>query len=74
MAYLLHELIGEANESVWVHCGSGHFTRERAMAILRANGLSEVDAATLLDQPVPAAKFDEYKTWPRVAAERKEAA
>ncbi|GAA3750265.1 hypothetical protein [Micromonospora maritima] len=74
MAYLLHQLIGEANEGVWVHYASGHFTRERAMAGLQANGLSEVDAATLLDQPVPAEKFDEWKTWPRPAAEQKEAA
>jgi hypothetical protein len=60
----LSDLIGECNESVVVHHASGHFTRDHAVAVLTANGLTETRANELLEEPVGPKLFDHYKTWP----------
>lgn len=65
----LQELVGEANEGVWLHYASGHFNRTEAMERLMANGLSEPDAGMLLDQPADPALFDYWKTWAEAEAE-----
>jgi hypothetical protein len=60
----LSDLVAEANESVWVHHASGHFSADEATARLVANVLSPDAAAELLVLPVSVALFDQYKTWP----------
>jgi len=67
---LLSDLINECNESVRVHHASGHFDRDRATAMLTANGLTEQAARDVLAQPVDAALFDKYKTYPPEIAPR----
>lgn len=61
---LLSDQVGECNQSITVHHASGHFTRERAIAGLTANGLTAEQAHALLDEPVCPSLFDQYKTWP----------
>lgn len=60
----LSDLIGKCNESIAAHHASGHFTRERALAGLTANGLTVDRANDLLDAPADPALFDRYRTWP----------